>query len=72
MHAAMRLCDPRAPLKDQRLGSMQRRKIGSPSGILVNGRLVMESAALGDVADLKVGIFRMRIVKETPAPRVEF
>jgi hypothetical protein len=44
----------------------------SPSGILVNGRLVMESAALGDAADLKVGIFRMRIVKETPAPRVEF
>jgi len=44
----------------------------SPSGILVNGRLVMESAALGDVADLKIGIFRMRIVKETPAPRVEF
>jgi hypothetical protein len=44
----------------------------SPSGILVNGRLVMESVALGDVADLKVGIFPMRIVKETPAPRVEF
>lgn len=44
----------------------------SPSGILVNGRLVMESAALSDVAELRIGIFRMRVVKETPAPRVEF
>jgi hypothetical protein len=44
----------------------------SPSGTLVNGRLVMESAALGDEAELRIGIFRMRIVKETPAPRVEF
>jgi hypothetical protein len=44
----------------------------SPSGILVNGRLVMESAALGDTAELKIGIFRMRVVKETPDPRVEF
>ena len=44
----------------------------SPSGILVNGRLVMESAALGDEAEIKIGIFRMRVVKETPAPRVEF
>ena len=44
----------------------------SPSGILVNGRLVMESAALGDSSELKIGIFRMRVVKETPEPRVEF
>jgi hypothetical protein len=44
----------------------------SPSGILVNGRLVMESAALGDTAELKIGIFRMQVVKETPVPRVEF
>jgi hypothetical protein len=44
----------------------------SPAGILVNGRLVMESMVLGDVADLKIGIFPMRIIKETPAPRVEF
>ena len=44
----------------------------SPSGILVNGRLVMESAALGDEAELKIGIFRIRVVKETPAARVEF
>jgi hypothetical protein len=44
----------------------------SPSGTLVNGRLVMESAALGDEAELRIGIFRMRVVKETPAPRVEF
>lgn len=44
----------------------------SPAGILVNGRLVMESAALGDVAELKIGIFRMQVIKETPAPRVEF
>jgi hypothetical protein len=44
----------------------------SPSGTLVNGRLVMESAAIGDEAELRIGIFRMRVVKETPSPRVEF
>jgi len=44
----------------------------SPSGILVNGRLVMESTILGDEAEIKVGIFRMRVIKETPAARVEF
>jgi hypothetical protein len=44
----------------------------SPSGILVNGRLVMESAAIGDTAELKIGIFRMQVVKETPVARVEF
>jgi hypothetical protein len=44
----------------------------SPSGILVNGRLIMESAALGDDAEIEIGIFRMRILKEMPQPRVEF
>jgi hypothetical protein len=32
----------------------------------------MESAAIGDEAELRIGIFRMRVVKETPSPRVEF
>jgi hypothetical protein len=44
----------------------------SPAGILVDGRLVMESVAIGDTAEIRVGVFRMQISKETPEPSVEF
>jgi hypothetical protein len=44
----------------------------SPSGILVDGHLVTESVALGDSAEIQIGIFRMEIRKETPSPYVEF
>jgi PEGA domain len=44
----------------------------SPGGILVDGRVVMESVALGDSTEIQIGIFRMRIRKETPAPSVQF
>jgi hypothetical protein len=44
----------------------------SPGGIQVDGRLVMDSVALGDESEIQIGIFRMRIRKETPEARVEF
>jgi hypothetical protein len=44
----------------------------SPGGILVDGRVVMESVALGDSTEIQIGIFRMRIRKETPVPSVQF
>ncbi|MBI3912259.1 MAG: PEGA domain-containing protein [Armatimonadetes bacterium] len=44
----------------------------SPAGVLVDGQLVTASRALGDDSELQIGVFRMRVVKETPPPRVEF
>jgi len=44
----------------------------SPGGIQVDGRLVMDSVALGDDSEIQIGIFRMRVRKETPLARVEF
>lgn len=44
----------------------------SAGGILVDGRVVMDSVALGDESEIQIGIFRMRVFKETPAPSVEF
>ena len=43
----------------------------SPSGIRVDGSLVMESRRLSDESVVEVGNFRLRVVKETPGPRVE-
>ena len=44
----------------------------SPAGIRVDGALVMESRRLADDSEIEIGNFRMRLVKETPEPRVEF
>jgi hypothetical protein len=44
----------------------------SSGGIQVDGRLVMDSVALGDDSEIQIGIFRMRVRKETPEARVEF
>jgi hypothetical protein len=44
----------------------------SPAGIRVDGALVMETRRLADESIIEIGNFRMRFVKETPAPRVEF
>jgi len=44
----------------------------SPAGIRVDGSLVMETRRLSDESVIEVGNFRMRFVKETPGPRVEF
>jgi hypothetical protein len=44
----------------------------SPGGILVDGRVVMESVALGDSTEIQIGIFRLRVRKETPMPSVQF
>lgn len=44
----------------------------SPAGVVVDGRRIATSCALGDDAEVRIGPFRLRIVKETPAPRVEF
>lgn len=44
----------------------------SPGGLQVDGRLVMDSVALGDESEIRIGMFRMRIRKETPEARVEF
>jgi hypothetical protein len=44
----------------------------SPTGIRVDGQLVMETRRLSDDSEIEVGNFRMRLVKEAPAPRVEF
>jgi hypothetical protein len=43
-----------------------------PAGILVDGQLVKESVALADTAEIRIGIFRMQVRKETPAPSVQF
>jgi len=43
----------------------------SPAGIRVDGSLVMESRRLSDDSVIEVGNFRLRVVKETPTPRVE-
>lgn len=43
----------------------------SPAGIRVDGSLVMESRRLSDDSVIEIGNFRLRVVKETPAPRVE-
>jgi hypothetical protein len=43
----------------------------SPAGIRVDGALVMESRRLSEDAVIEVGNFRLRVVKETPSPRVE-
>jgi hypothetical protein len=43
----------------------------SPAGIRVDGALVMESRRLADDAEIEVGNFRMRVVKEVPEARVE-
>jgi len=44
----------------------------SPAGIRVDGALVMETRRLAEDSVVEVGNFRLRLVKETPAPRVEF
>ncbi|HTE20168.1 MAG TPA: PEGA domain-containing protein [Armatimonadota bacterium] len=44
----------------------------SPAGIRVDGALVMETRRLSPDSEIEIGNFRMRLVKETPAPRVEF
>jgi hypothetical protein len=44
----------------------------SPSGIRVDGTLVMETRRLSDDSIIQIGNFTMRLVKETPEPRVEF
>lgn len=44
----------------------------SPAGIRVDGSLVMETRRLSDESVIEIGNFRMRFVKETPGPRVEF
>lgn len=44
----------------------------SPAGIRVDGTLVMETRRLSDDSIIQIGNFTMRLVKETPEPRVEF
>jgi hypothetical protein len=44
----------------------------SPAGIRVDGALVMESRRLSEDSEIEIGNFRLRLVKETPEPRVEF
>lgn len=44
----------------------------SPTGIRVDGGLVMETRRLADDSEIEVGNFRMRLLKETPEARVEF
>jgi PEGA domain-containing protein len=43
----------------------------SPTGIRVDGALVMETRRLADDAEIEVGNFRMRVVKEVPEAYVE-
>ena len=44
----------------------------SPTGIRVDGSLVMETRRLFDDSVVEIGNFRMRVVKQTPEPKVEF
>jgi FHA domain len=44
----------------------------SPAGILVDGQRVMESVAIGESAEIRIGVFRMEIRKETPTASVQF
>lgn len=44
----------------------------SPAGILVDGQLVTESLAIGESAEIRIGVFRMEIRKETPTASVQF
>jgi hypothetical protein len=43
----------------------------SSSGIRVDGKLVTESTALGDDSVVEIGIFKLRVLKQTPEARVE-
>ena len=44
----------------------------SPAGIRVDGALVMETRRLADDAEIEIGSFRMRVIKELPEARVDF